>query len=71
MTLVEAQERCEYMVNRIDIDDDELRSFLFTLGCYVGERITVVSHLKGSCVVAVKNGRYSMDNQLSKLITVS
>ena len=60
----------EYTVSRINTDDDELNSFLFSLGCYVGEPITVIRHLKGSCIIAIKNGRYSIDTRLAEAIAV-
>ncbi len=71
MNLAEAQEGREYIVKEICTDDEELDDFLFTLGCYSGEPITVVSHLKGGCVVAIKDGRYNIDHQLAEAIIVS
>lgn len=71
MNLAEAQEGREYIVKEICTEDEELDDFLFTLGCYSGEPITVVSHLKGSCVVAIKDGRYNIDHQLAEAIIVS
>ena len=65
MNLTEAKEGEEYIIKEILTDDEELTSFLFSLGCYSGETITVVSHLKGGCVVAIKDGRYNIDNQLA------
>ena len=65
MTLKDALEGKEYLVQKIDTDDEELNAFLFSLGCYTGEPITVVSHLKGGCVVSIKDGRYNIDNQLA------
>ena len=70
MTLKEAIEGKEYVIERIETDDEELDAFLFSLGCYSGEVITVVSHLKGSCVVSIKDARYNIDNQLADVITV-
>lgn len=70
MNLVEVQAGEEYIVKEISTNDEELNDFLFTLGCYSGEPITVVSHLKGSCVVAIKDGRYNIDNQLAEAIIV-
>ena len=60
----------EYIVRQIDTDDEELKTFLFSLGCYEGEPITVVSHLKDSCVVSIKDGRYNIDNQLADAILI-
>ena len=70
MTLRDAVEGKEYIIKRIDTEDEELDAFLFTLGCYSGEAITVVSHLKGGCVVSIKDGRYNIDNQLAEAIVV-
>ncbi len=70
MTLNEAQEGVEYIIQHIETDDEELDAFLFSLGCYSGEPITVVSRLKGTCVVSIKDGRYSIDNQLAEAIVV-
>ena len=70
MTLVDALEGKEYIVQQIETDDEELNAFLFSLGCYSGEPITVISRLKGSCVVSIKDGRYNIDNQLAEMIRV-
>lgn len=70
MNLSAAEEGKEYIVQRIETDDEDLDAFLFSLGCYSGEPITVVSRLKGSCVVSIKDGRYNIDNQLAKAIIV-
>ena len=70
MNLLEAEEGKEYIVKRILRDDEELNAFLFSLGCYSGEPITVISHLKGGCVVSIKDGRYNMDTDLAKAISI-
>lgn len=70
MNLVKAQEGKEYIIRGIETDDEELNSFLFSLGCYSGEPVTVVSRRKGSCTISVKDGRYSIDNQLAEAIVV-
>ncbi len=70
MTLADAVEGKEYIVQKIETDDEALDSFLFSLGCYAGEPITVVSHLKGGCVVSIKDGRYNIDNQLASAISI-
>lgn len=70
MNLLDAQAGEEYIVKEIQTDDKELNDFLFTLGCYSGEPITVVSHLKGGCVVAIKDARYNIDRQLAEAIIV-
>ncbi len=70
MTLKEATEGIEYIIQRIETDDEELNAFLFSLGCYSGETITVVSHLKGGCIVSIKDARYHIDNPLAAAIVV-
>lgn len=70
MNLNNAQEGQEYIIRDIDTDDEELNSFLFSLGCYSGEPITVVSRRKGSCVISIKDGRYSIDEQLAAAILI-
>lgn len=71
MTLLNAQEGKEYIIQRIKTDDEELDAFLFSLGCYSGEPITVIAHRKGGCVVSVKDGRYSIDHQLAEAIVIA
>lgn len=71
MNLTTAQEGKEYIVQRIDTDDEELNAFLFSLGCYSGEPITVISRRRGSCTVAIKDGRYNIDQQLAEAIVVA
>ena len=70
MTLLDAELGREYTIVRIDTDDDELDSFLFSLGCYSGEPITVVTRRKHSCVVSIKDGRYNIDKDLADAIKV-
>ena len=70
MNLRQAEEGKEYIIKSIETDDEELNAFLFSLGCYSGEPITVVSHLKNSCVVSIKDGRYNIDHQLAEAILV-
>lgn len=70
MTLKGAEEGKEYIIKDIVTDDEELNAFLFSLGCYSGEAITVVSHIKGGCVVSIKDGRYNIDNQLAEAISI-
>ncbi len=70
MTLNSAQEGKEYIIKQIETDDEELDSFLFSLGCYSGEPITVISHIKGGCVVSIKDARYNIDNQLAEAIVI-
>ena len=70
LTLKNAEEGKEYIVQRIVADDEELEAFLFSLGCYSGEPITVVSRRRGTCVVSIKDGRYSIDNDLADAIVI-
>ena len=68
MNLSDAQLGKEYIIKEILTDDEELNSFLFSLGCYSGEPITVVSQMRGGFVVAVKDGRYNIDQNLAEAI---
>jgi len=70
MNLTKAVEGQEYIIVRLETDDEELDSFLFSLGCYSGEPITVISHIKGGCVVSIKDGRYNIDTQLAEAIVI-
>lgn len=70
MNLMDASAGKEYIIKDIVTDDEELNSFLFSLGCYSGEPITVISHMKGGCVVSIKDGRYNIDNDLAEAISV-
>ncbi len=68
MDLRDAKIGVEYIVKEIVTDDEELDAFLFSLGCYSGEPITVIAHRRGSSVVSIKDGRYSIDKQLAGAI---
>ena len=70
MTLRSAEIGKEYIIREITTHDEELDAFLFSLGCYSGEPITVVSRKRSTCVVAIKDGRYSIDNQLAEAIEI-
>ena len=69
-TLLDAEPGSTYIIKEINTDDDEMNSFLFRLGCYVGEPITLISKKKKSCIVVIKDGRYNLDNLLSEAIIV-
>ena len=70
MNLGEAIIGQEYIIKDILTDDEELDAFLFSLGCYAGERITVVSRKRSGCVVSIKDGRYSIDRALAEAIVI-
>ena len=70
MTLRDAETGKEYIIREIATDDEELNAFLFSLGCYSGEPITVVSRRRSSCTVSIKDGRYNIDNQLAEAIRI-
>ena len=70
MKLTQAQEGKEFIIREIETDDEELDAFLFSLGCYSGEPITVIAHRKGGCVVSIKDGRYNIDTQLAEAIII-
>jgi ferrous iron transport protein A len=70
MNLTETIEGKEYIIQSIETDDEELDAFLFSLGCYSGEPITVIAKKKKNCIVSIKEGRYSIDSELARAITV-
>ena len=70
MTLLDAMNGKEYIITRINTDDDGLNAFLFSLGCYSGEPITVVSRRKNNCTVSIKDGRYNIDRQWAGAIMI-
>ena len=70
MTLKDAQEGIEYIVEALETGDEEVDAFLFSLGCYAGEPITVISHINGGCIVSIKDGRYTIDNNLAEAILI-
>lgn len=70
MNLKNAELGKEYIIRSIETNDEELDAFLFSLGCYSGEPITVVSRRRGSCVVSIKDGRYNIDEALAEAISV-
>ncbi len=71
MSLNKAEEGKEYLILSVDTDDDEMNSFLFSLGCYSGEPITVINHIRCGCIVAIKDGRYTIDKNLANAINVA
>lgn len=70
MNLKKAREGIEYIIRDVMTCDEELNSFLFSLGCYAGEPITVISHKRGGCIVSIKDSRYSIDKHLAEAILV-
>ena len=70
MSLMDANIGEEYIIKDIVTEDEELNAFLFSLGCYSGEPITVISHIKGGCVVSIKDARYNIDNELAQAISI-
>ena len=70
MNLRDAKEGTEYIIKSIETDDEDLDAFLFSLGCYGGEPITVITHRKSGCTVSIKDGRYNIDNQLAEAIII-
>lgn len=70
MTLMDGVAGETYTVTDINTNDEEMKSFLFRLGCYSGEKITVISKKKKSCIVAIKDGRYNLDNLLAEVVEI-
>ena len=70
MNLTQANEGTEYIVKDVVTEDEELNAFLFSLGCYSGEPITVITRRTSGCVVSIKDGRYHIDRDLASAILV-
>ena len=70
MSLLDARSGKEYIITRINTGDEALESFLFSLGCYSGEPITVISQKKNGCTDSIKDGRYNIDKQLAAAIMI-
>ena len=68
MNLKNAEVGLEYLIHAVDTDDEEMDAFLFSLGCYAGEPITVISRRRGTCVVSIKDGRYTIGDDLAESI---
>ena len=71
MNVLDAVVEKEYRITELQTDDEEMNSLLFSLGCYSGEPITVVSRTNGGCVIAVKDGRYNIDSILAEAICIA
>ena len=70
MTLLEGNPGETYMIRGINTEDEDMNAFLFRLGCYSGEPITLISKKRKSCVVVIKDGRYNIDNQLAAAVDI-
>ena len=70
MDLMNAELGKEYIIKQINTGDSEIDAFLFSLGCYVGEPITVISRKRSCCTVSIKDGRYNIDSQLARAIAI-
>ena len=70
MTVRLAEIGKEYRIKHINTADEAMEAFLFSLGCYAGEPITVISRLRGGWVVSIKDGRYTIDTHLASAIEI-
>lgn len=70
MKLKDGKPGTTYEVSEICTDDSEMEKFLFSLGCYSGEPVTVISNKKNGCIVCIRDGRYSLDKQLSEAVII-
>lgn len=70
MNLLKAEAEKEYIIKGIETDDEEMNAFLFSLGCYSGEPITVIRHIRAGCIVSIKDSRYTIDKQLAAAILI-
>jgi ferrous iron transport protein A len=70
MNLAQGRINTEYIIKDINTNDEEIKDFLFTLGCYEGELVTVISILSENYVITVKDARYSIDKDLAEAIII-
>ena len=70
MTLLEGNIGETYTIKDINTADEDMNAFLFRLGCYSGEPITMVSKKRKSCVVVIKDGLYNIDNMLAEAVVI-
>ena len=70
MNLLDAELGKEYIIKSLQTDDEEMDAFLFSLGCYSGEPITVIARQRKACTVSIKDGRYNIDSQLAEAIII-
>ncbi|MBP3718631.1 MAG: ferrous iron transport protein A [Eubacterium sp.] len=71
MNLNDAELGKEYIIADVNTGgDEEMESFLFSLGCYSGEKITVVDKKK-NLVVSIKDARYNIDPELASTILIN
>ena len=70
MDLINAEIGKEYTIRQVETQDEEMNAFLFSLGCYDGEKITVISRRFSGLVIAVKDARYNIDKNLARAILV-
>ena len=70
MNLLNAEAKKEYIIKDIETHDEEMRGFLFSLGCYSGEPITVIRHIRAGCIVSIKGSRYTIDKELASAISI-
>jgi len=70
LDLLDAVPGVTYKIKEINTQDEEMNAFLFRLGCYTGEPVTLISKKKKNCIVVIKDGRYNLDNLLAEAIIV-
>mgnify|MGYP000138511117 CR=1 FL=1 len=70
MTLSEGKPNKSYKVTSISAEEEGMKDFLFTLGCYPGESVTIISRLASNLIVNIKDARYSIDSELARAIVI-
>ncbi len=69
-SLDKCQENKIYTIAKIETKDEEMKKFLFTLGCFEGEKISIISKLEQNFIITIKDARYSIDSDLAAVIQV-
>ena len=70
LDLTNADLNTPYTIKRINAREEGMKEFLFALGCYEGEKVTVISVLAQNIVIHVKDARYSIDEDLARAILI-
>ena len=70
MTIYDAQIASTYLIDKINLTDQDMLNFLFTLGCYEEGKITLINRKSNNVIIALKGARYNIDKKLANSIVV-
>ena len=70
MLLTQANENTTHIISGIETEDEDMKAFLFSLGCYKGQEISLITKKKHSLVISLKEARYNIDTCLGEAIKI-